>query len=153
MRGVVVDVNVIMEAIEGKKPDDALALAEAEFMFKLFGSADHLFVNCAIVEKYRNIIKKIAERSLPRDINNTIHKVLMMTLTNNMRTNYVDGAGVDWPGIKKCDKELVGVALRSGAVLVTGDERLRKTVGDHPLGSGITCVSARDAIDMLSARG
>ena len=59
--------------------------------------------------------------------------------------------GFDWPGLKKCDKEFVGAALQSGSVLVTDDARLSRLVADHPLGSGITCVTAEDALDMLDA--
>ena len=151
MKGIVVDINVIMEAIEGKKPDNAPAMAEAQFMFKLLGSNNTMFVNAAITKKYQDVSRVVGERSRPQDCNNIVHKTLMRELANSERTSYVDGTRVDWPGLKNCDKEFVRVALQSGSVLVTDDARLSKLVADHPLGSGITCVTAEDALDMLDA--
>lgn len=152
MRGVVVDVNVIIEAIEGSKPDKSPALAEAQFMFKLFDSRNSVFVNRAIMKKYWHLAERFNRRHRPQDLNNNIHKIFMQTVKNSKRTNHIDGTKVDWPGLKKCDKEFVGVALQSGAILVTGDTRLRALVEDHPRVSDVTCVTARSALDMLVMR-
>ena len=151
MKGTVVDISVIMEAIGGKKPDSAPAMAEAQSMFKLLGSNNTVFANAAITKKCQDISRVVGERSRPQDCNDTVHKTLMRELANSERTSCADGTRVDRPGLKKCDREFVGVALQSGSVLVTDDARLSRLVADHPLGSGITCVTAEDALDMLDA--
>ena len=153
MRGIAVDINVVMEALEGSKPDGSPAFAEAEFMFKLFGSHNRILVNEKIVEKYRNMAKYLDSRRNSRDLNIRIHKTLMEMVADSARTNYVDGAGADWPGLKKCDKQFVGVALQSGGMLVTGDARLRELLAGHRVGSRIECVTAGRALDMQSAWG
>ena len=153
MRGIAVDINVVMEAIEGSKPDGSPAFAEAQFMFKLFGSRNRMLVNEKIVKKYRNMAKYLATRRNSRDLNNRVHKTLMETVADSARLNYVDGTGADWPGLKKCYKDFVGVVLKSGGILVTGDTRLRDLLAGHPVGSGITCVTAGRALGMQSVWG
>ena len=148
MRGIVVDENVVMEAIEGIKPNGDRALSEGEFVFKLLNSVKPVFVNRAIVKKYHGIEQKIGARSHSKKINNAMYVALMATLADSGRLRHVDGVATDWPGLKKCDKEFVGVALQSGSILVTNDTRLRKLVGEHPVGSGITCVTAGRALVM-----
>lgn len=151
MRGIVVDENVVMEAIEGRKPNGDRALSEGEFVFKLLNSSVRLFVNTAIVKKYHGIGQKIGTRSSPRGINNGMYGALMQTLADGHRLHHVDGVAADWLGLKKCDKEFVGVALQSGGMLVTGDTRLRELIGGHPAGSAITCVTAERALVMPDA--
>lgn len=149
MRGMVVDENVVMDAVKGKKPGRDPALAEAQFMLKLLDSGHPLFVNGTIIKKYRGIEQKVDMRGHPADLNNCIYRVFMQKLADSRSTSHVDGIPVDWPGLKKCDKVFVGVALQSGGILVTDDTRLRKVVEDHPLGSRITCVTARHALDLF----
>lgn len=153
MRGVVVDENVVMEAIEGRKPNRDHAFAEAQFMFKLFDSSNHLFVNKAIIKKYGEIYQKISMRSRFEGLNNRVYKILMQTLSNRDRINNVDGVALDWLGLKKCDKAFVGAALQSSSILVTSDLRLHKIVADHTRGSGITCAVPRAALDLLDVQG
>ena len=94
MKGTVVDISVIMEAIGGKKPDNAPAMAEAQFMFKLLGSNNTVFANAAITKKYPDISRVVGARSRPLDCNDTVHKTLMRELANSERTSYVDGTRV-----------------------------------------------------------
>ena len=153
MTGIVVDENIAMDAANGKTAGGALALSEAQFMSKLFDSNHPLFVNTAIAKKYRDIEQKIGMRGRSAGLDNGIYIILMQTLTDSRKINYVDGLAVDWPGLKKCDREFVGVALQTSSMLVTADMKLRKIVEDHPGGSGITCATARHAIGLLDARG
>ena len=153
MKGIVVDENVVMEAIGGRKPSGDHALSEGEFVFKLLGSDNPVFVNSPIVKKYHGIEQKILARSHSKRINESLYVDLMQTLANSHRIHHVDGVAVDWPGLKKCDKEFVAVALQSGGILVTGDTRLRELLAGHPVGSGITCVTAGRALDMQSVWG
>ena len=153
MRGIVVDENVVMEAIEGRKPSGDHALSEGAFVFKLLGSDNPVFVNSPIIKKYHGIERKIIARSHSKRINESLYVALMQTLANSHRMHHVDGVAVDWPGLKKCDKEFAGVALQSGSILVTGDTRLRELLARHPVGSGIECVTAKRALGMQSAWG
>lgn len=149
MKGIVVDENVVMDAIKGRKPNRDLALAEAQFMFKLFDSNNPLFVNSTIVKKYRGIEQKVDMRGHPAGLNNCIYRIFMQKLADSRNINRVDGVSVDWDGLKKCDREFVGVALQSGSILVTADMRLHKIVNERA--SRITCVTARHALDHLRA--
>lgn len=152
MRGIVVDENVVMEAIEGRKPNRDHAFAEAQFMFKLFDSSNQLFVNKAIIKKYGEIHQKIGMRSRFEGLNNRAYKILMQTLSNSDRINNVEGVALDWQGLKKCDKAFVGVALQSSSILVTSDMRLHKIVADHTRGSGIMCAVPKVALDLLDVQ-
>ena len=153
MRGIVVDENVVMEAIEGRKPSGDRAHSEGQFLFKLLGSDNPMFVNSPIIKKYHGIERKIIARSHSKRINSALYGDLMQTLANSHRMHYVDGVVVDWPCLKKCDKQFVGVALQSGGILVTADARLREFLAEHRVGSGIECVTAGRALDMQSAWG
>ena len=153
MRGIAVDENVVMEAIEGRKPSGDRALSEGEFVFKLLGSDNPMFVNNTIVKKYHGIKLKIGARSHSKEINNALYVALMQTLSDSHRMRHVDGVAADWPGLKKCDKQFVGVALQSGGILVTGDARLRELLAEHRVGSRIECVTAGRALDMQSVWG
>ena len=112
-----------------------------------------MFVNSPIVKKYRGIERKILARSHSKKINESLYRDLMQTLANSHRMHHVDGVAVDWPGLKKCDKQFVGVALQSGGILVTGDARLRELLAGHRVGSRIECVTAGRALDMQSVWG
>lgn len=153
MTGIVVDENIVMDAVNGKTAGGDPALAEAPFMFKLFDSNRPLFVNTTIAKKYRDIEQKIGMRGRSAGLNNGIYRILMQTLTDSTKINYVDGLAIDWPGLKKCDREFVGVALQTSSILVTADAKLRKIVEDHPRGSRITCATARHAIGLLDMQG
>ena len=152
MNRFVVDENVVMEAIEGRKPNGDRALSEGLFMLKLLDSGDPLFVNGAILKKYRGIEQKIEMRSRSEGLNNGIHKAFMQTLSDAARVPRIDGVPVDWDGLKKCDKEFVAVALQSRSILVTADARLRKTVEGHPE-SRIECATAKYALGLIGAQG
>lgn len=153
MTGIVVDENIVMDAVNGKTPSGDPALAEAQFMFKLFDSNTPLFVNTTIAKKYRGIEQKIGMRSRSASLDNGIYRILMQALTDSIKITYVDGVAVDWPDLKKCDREFVGVALQTSGILVTSDSKLRKIVGDHPQGTRIVCATARHAIGLLEAQG
>lgn len=153
MTGIVVDENIVMDAVNGKTAGGDPALAEALFMFKLFDSNRPLFVNTTIAKKYRDMEQKIGMRGRSAGLNNGICRILTQTLTDSTKINYVDGLAIDWPGLKKCDREFVGVALQTSSILVTADAKLRKIVEDHPRGSRITCATARHAIGLLDMQG
>jgi len=150
MVGIVVDECVIREAVEGKKPGGGRAHAEAEFVHKLLRSTGTIFVNCAIAAKFRSLEKKIRADSRPEHCNNAIYKDFVAVLRDSSRTTYADGIDVDWEGLKKCDREFVGVALQSGSTLVTSDKKLRDIAREkRSQGSRIACVAAGDALGLL----
>ena len=141
-----------MWAIEGRKPNGDRALSEAQFVLKLLGSGDPLFVNDAILKKCRGIEQKIEARSRSEGINNGIHMAFMQTLSDGIKVPRIDGVPVDWAGLKKCDREFVAVALQSRSILVTADARLREKVGGHPE-SRIECATAECALGLIGAQG
>ena len=150
MSGVVVDECVVMEAVRYKKPDGSAALAEAEFMCRLLRSPHTVFVNDTIVDKFYSIEKKINATGRPEDYNNMICKNFLGMLTDGRRTNYVEGIKIDRKGLKKCDKEFVGVALQSNSILVTSDGPLRGIIDEmRSEGSGIECLNAGQALRRL----
>ena len=109
MNGVVVDECVVAEAVRYKKPDSSQAIAEAEFMCRLLRSPYTVFVNDAIVDRFHGVEKKINATGHPKYYNNMICKNFLATLSDSKGTSYVDGIKVDWKGLKKCDREFVGV--------------------------------------------
>lgn len=150
MAGIVVDECVIREAVEGKKPGGGRAHAEAEFVHKLLRSTGTIFVNRAISSKFYSLEKKIRAGSRPEHCNNAIYKDFVAVLRDSSRTVHVDGIDVDWEGLKKCDREFVGVALQSGSTLVTSDKKLRGIAREQrSQGSSIACVAAGDALRLL----
>lgn len=150
MNGVVVDECIVAEAVRYKKPDGSQAIAEAEFMCKLLRSPYTVFVNNTIVDKFHDVEKKINAIGRPKDYNNMICKNFLATLSDSKRTSYVDGIKVDWKGLKKCDKEFVGVALQSNSMLVTSDGPLRDIVEQmRQQGARIECATADQAIQRM----
>lgn len=151
MRGVVVDENVVREAVEGKKPDGSRAEAEAEFMHRLFRSSNTVFVNGKIVAKFRAMQKKMGggtRQAAPR--NDAIYVTLADMLSNRTRITYSEGVRVEIDGLKKCDREFVGVALQTRSVLVTSDSRLFRILeGCKGAGQGIECRMPAEAIKLL----
>lgn len=151
MRGIVVDENVIIEATVGKKPDGSPAWVEAEFMFRLFRSGNVVFVNTAIIDKFRAIRSKLDIDSHPHDYNHKIYKSLMLILMDGKKTTRVDGIKIEREGLKKCDKEFVGVALQSGSIIVTSDMPLCDIINDmRASGYPIECATAEQALDLLN---
>ena len=153
MSGVVVDECTLMDAVRYKKPDGSMAQAEAEFMSKLLRSTHTIFVNDVIVGKFHNIEKKINATGRPGDYNNMICKNFLAMLADGRRTNYVDGIKIERKGLKKCDKEFVGVALQSNSVFVTSDGPLRGIIDEmRSEGTSIECLDATQAIPRLDPR-
>ena len=150
MSGIVIDECVFMEAVRYKKPDGSYAIAEAELMCRLLRSSKTVFVNDAMVDKFHDVEKKINATGHPKDYNNMICKNFLATLSDSKRTSYVDGIKIDWKGLKKCDREFVGVALQSNSTLVTSDGPLRDIVEQMRLrGTRIECVTADQAIQRI----
>ena len=153
MTGVVVDENVIREAVEGKKPDGSYAHAEAEFMYKLFRSTNRISVNVKIEAKYRALEKKMDRGPRNAHRNDVIYAVLSDMVNSKTRVNSCEGVRVTIDGLKECDREFVGVALQTRSVLVTSDDRLRKILEREVVGRGVECRTPADAINLLYIKG
>lgn len=153
MTGIVVDENVIREAVEGKKPDGSYAHAVAEFMHKLFRSTNKIFVNVKIESKYRALQKKIDRDSHNVHRNDLIYAVLADMLNSKTRVDWREGVRVTIGGLKECDREFAGVALQTKSVLVTSDDRLRGILEREMAGQGVECHTPADAIDLLRVEG
>ena len=126
MAGFVVDENVVRSAVSGRNDRGEEALVEGEFALRLLRVKGTVYVNEAIAKKFRAMGGKIRADTRPEDCNNRIYKGVAAMLRDGSRVSYVEGASVEWEGLKKCDREFVGVALQPGGVLVTSDTRLRR---------------------------
>ena len=153
MTSIVVDENVLREAVEGKKPDGSYAHAEAEFMHKLFRSTNKIFVNVKIEGKFRALQKKMDQGQPDAHRNDLIYAVLSEMLNSKTRVEYSEGVRVEIDGLKECDKEFVGVALQTNSVLVTSDERLVEILKREMAGRGVECRTPAEAIDLLIVEG
>ena len=155
MRGIVVDENVVREAVEGKKPDGKNADAEAEFMHRLFRSSNTVFVNCKIEKKFRALQKKIKRGPRPASHrNDAVYVTLADMLNDGTRISYVEGVKVEMDGLKECDREFAGVALQTRSVLVTSDGRLCKALDkSKKAGREIECRTPAEAIRLLCIKG
>lgn len=150
----VVDENVVLNAVRGKNDLGKEAWAEGEFMHRLFRVPSKVFVNEAIAKKFFAMGAKIRAGSRPEDCNNKVYKDMAAMLKNTARVTYVEGTRVEWPGLKKCDREFVGVALQTGGVLVTSDARLRQIVKEMRLrGLRVECVGVDRALCLLRQPG
>ena len=150
MKGFVVDENAVLNAVRGRNDRGEEAFVEGEFMLRLLRIKGTVFVNEAIVKKYYAMDGKIRADSRPEDCNNRIYKGVAAMLRDGRRAHYVEAVSVDWDDIKKCDREFVGVALRSGGVLVTSDMKLRRIAGERPWqGHRIECIGADRALRLL----
>lgn len=153
MTSIVVDENVVREAVEGKKPDGSYAHAEAEFMHKLFRSTNKIFVNVKIEGKFRNLQKKMDRGPPNAHRNDLIYAVLSDMLNSKTRVEYSEGVKVAIGGLKECDREFVGVALQTNSVLVTSDKRLVGILEREMAGRGVACRAPAEAIDLLFVEG
>lgn len=153
MASIVVDENVVREAVEGKKPDGSYAHAEAEFMHKLFRSKNKIFVNVKIEGKFRALRKKMDHGPPNAHHNDLIYAVLSETLNSKTRVEYSEGARAAMGGLEECDEEFVGVALQTNSVLAASDERLVEILKREVAGRGVECRAPAEAIDLLFVEG
>lgn len=154
MARFVVDENVVRNAVSGRNDRGEEALVEGEFMFRLLRVKSTVFVNDAIAKKFRSMWDKIMADSRPEDCNSRIYKGVAAMLRDGSRVSYVEGERVEWAGLKKCDREFVGVALQSGGVLVTSDMKLRRIVEEkRRQGSRIECIGVDRALGLLGQSG
>ena len=154
MKGFVVDGNVVLNAVRGSNDSGEEALAEGEFLPRLLRVKITVFVNEAIAKKFRAMGGKIRAGSRPEDCNNSIYKGIAAMLRDGRMVTYVEAEKVEWEGLKKCDKEFVGVALRSGGTLVTSDTKLRRIAEEmQRQGLRIECIGADQALRMLGQNG
>ena len=150
MKGFVVDENVVLNAVRGSNDRGEEALAEGEFLLKLLRVKITVFVNEAIAKKFRTMGDKIRADSRPEDCNNRIYKGIAAMIRDGRMVTYVEAERVEWKGLKKCDREFVGVALRSGGTLVTSDMKLRRIAEEmQQQGHRIECIGADQALRML----
>ena len=128
MTEYVIDENVIMESIHGQKPDSTNADAEAELMYKILGGKGRIFLNKEIEKKIYNIPKKILAKYSEKSLNNQIFPRLLKMIRDPSRTTFVDGVKINFEGPKKCDKQFVSVAIQSNGILITADDKLKKSL-------------------------
>lgn len=150
MTNYVIDENVIMESIHGKKPDGSNADAEAELMYKILRGKDHIWINEEIAKKIYNISRKIRNEHSEKDLNNRIYKRLIQVMQDSTRTSYTHGKLVDFKGPKKCDKQFVNVAIQSNSILVTADDKIKGPVKNGgPVVSKCICRTAKEVLENI----
>lgn len=97
---------------------------------------------------------KIRADSRPEDRNNRIYKGIAAMIRDGRMVTYMEAEKVEWEGLKKCDKEFVGMALRPGGTPVTSDVKLRRIADEmQRQGLHIKCIGADQALRMLGQNG
>lgn len=147
MSSYVVDENVVLNATHGKKADNRTpALAEKIFMYRLFSSQSHLFMNEKIRGKFRKMPQKIESKHKKEFLDNHIMPLFLQIMVDSSRTTIVNGIVNNFRGVKECDTEFVGVTLQSGGTLVTADRNLREAIAADQSVSRCHCVTVEEAI-------
>ena len=149
MTSYVIDENVILNAIHGKKAKtNQPALKEKIFLYRIFQGRDHIFVNIPIRQKFFKLPRKINENYKDQTLDNHIIPLFLKLIKDQERTTIVEGIKTKFKGVKKCDTEFVGVTLQSNATLVTADEKLKDAISKDTSVSNCTCVTVEDIISV-----
>ena len=146
----VIDENVLIDAWHGKKPDGTNALAERKFICDLAYGEAKIAISVEIKRKIIRFCKDAEKKS--KGVDNLILPIFIDLMNNYRRTQFHAPQKNDFPGIKKCDKEFVGVALKSESILVTADKRLKDAIQKDKKVSNCDCQTAEEVIERSRVR-
>lgn len=143
----VIDENVVRNAWHGKKPDGSDALAEEKFV------GDMLYGNhsISISEKIRNKFSKFKDDNFGKSkkpVNDLLLASYVKLLFDSERTQIHIPTQIKFEGVKECDNEFVGVAIKSQGLLVSADGRLKEEIAKEkdPIVQNCKCETVEDAI-------
>lgn len=146
MNSFVIDENVVRNAWHMKKPDGSDATAE----FKFIG--DMLFGNYGIStsKKIQNKFNKFKDENFGKSkkpVNDLILSSYVKLLLDSTRTQMHSAIKINFKGIKDCDNEFVGVAIKSQGLLVSADDRLKQEIAQDPEVKNCRCEVVEDVIN------
>jgi len=144
MSSFVIDENVVRNAWHGKKPNDDDAHAELKFI------GDMLYGNYGISasKKIRDKFSKFKDDNFGKHkyVNDLILSSYVKLLFNSKRTQMHTPIKINFKGVKDCDNEFVGVAIKSQGLLVSADARLKEEIAKDSEVQNCRCETVEDAI-------
>ena len=141
MTDFIIDENIVMEShsltdVHGK--ESFLSLA---FITAFIQSTHRLALNDKIETKYRDFQDEIKNKGLYSSP--IVSKIINRLIKGNIIK--VQGIQDEFVGIKKCDKEFVGVSRQVRGTLVTNDQNLILKIKEHKLDKEFKTVMIKDA--------
>lgn len=149
MTDYVIDENVVLNAIHGKKASNSKsknADTEKIFLYGFFSNKDKQFMNLKIRQKYYTLPKKVEQKYKNEILDNHIIPRFLAVMIDPLKTSIIDGVSNTFKGIKKCDTEFVGVTLQSNATLVTADENLKTAIQEDTFVSKCKCSTVEEIL-------
>jgi len=144
----VIDENVLLNAWHGKKPNNTDALSERKFLHDIFYGNQHLAISHKIRGKFSKIGKKLQEQQ--KGVDNLVIPLFLKLIFNSKRATMHTPIKTNFKGVKNCDKEFVGVALKSNGIIVTADHKLKMAISDDPSVKHIECMTTEEVIASFS---
>ena len=150
MTDYVIDENVVLNAIHGKKASNSEsknADTEKIFLYRFFSNSDKQFMNLKIQQKFFALPKKVAQKYKNEILDNHIILRFLGVMNDPLKTSIVDGVSNTFKGVKKCDTEFVGVTLQSNATLVTADGKLKTAIQEDSFVSKCKCSTVEEILE------
>lgn len=145
MTEYVIDENVVRNAWHGKKADGSDAFEEMKFLADLFSCNGHLNISEKIRKKF-NKFRKGTENNT-KGVNDLMLSIFIKLMYNQSKCLVTESIKTDFQGVKKCDNEFVGVALKTNSVLVTADKKLKTAIEKDKIGKNIRCVTVDETVE------
>ena len=149
MTEYVIDENVIRNAWHGKKADGSDAFEEMKFLADLFSCNGHLNLSEKIRKKF-NKFRKGTENNT-KGVNDLMLSKFIKLMYNQSKCLVTEPIKTDFQGVKKCDNEFVGVALKTNSVLVTADEKLKAAIEKDKIAKKIRCVTVEETLEDINS--
>ncbi|MCV0411257.1 hypothetical protein [Nitrosopumilus sp.] len=150
MTDYVIDENVVLNAIHGKKASNNKsknADTEKIFLYGFFSNKDKQFMNLKIQQKFFALPKKVEQKYNNEILDNHIIPRFLGVMSDPLKTSIIEGISNNFEGVKKCDTEFVGVTLQSNAILVTADGNLKKAIQEDSFVSKCKCSTVEEVLE------
>lgn len=145
MNSFVIDENVVRNAWHMKKPDGSDANAEMKFMGDMFYGNYGISASKKIRDKFSKFKDDNFGKS-KQPVNDLVLSSYVKLLLNSTRTQIHTPIKINFQGIKDCDNEFVGVAIKSQGLLVSADIRLKEEIAKDSEVQNCKCETVEDAI-------
>jgi len=145
MTDYVIDEMVVRNAWHGKKPDKSNADGELKFLADVFYNNYHVSVSQKIRSKFNKF--RDDHQQITAGVNDLVLKNFIKLLHDSSRCTITEPTKTDFKGVKKCDNEFVGVALKTKSILVSADSGIKDAISKDPVAKKVKCLTVEEILD------
>ena len=147
MNEYVIDENVVRNAWHGKKADGSDAFEEMRFLADLYSCNGHLNLSEKIRKKFNQYRKDTEYQT--KGVNDLMLTKFIKLMYNESKCSITEPTKTDFQGVKKCDNEFVGVALKTRSILVTADKKLKESIEKDEIAKKVKCMTVEETLEKI----